>query len=90
MSRTDQSTVAEWMLEQFEREGHLDQQRAAAGIADKFGARFTYVTASGNLAIDQKVLHGFRGLTEDVVVWSRSERFWRRRVAGDGAGRVCP
>ena len=78
------------MLEQFERDGHLDQQRAATDIVDTFGTGFTYVTDSGNLAIEQTVLHQFRRLTEDVVVWSRSERYWRRRVPGDAPGRVCP
>ena len=86
----DPSTVALWMLEQLEREGHLDQQWVATNIVDRFGTQFTYVTDSGNLAIEQKVLHQFRRLTEDVVVWSRSERYWRGRVPGDAPGRICP
>ena len=90
MSQTDPSTVALWMLKQLEREDHLDQQRAATNIAETFGTQFTYVTDSGNLAIEQKVLYQFRRLTEDVIVWSRSERYWRRRVPGDATGRVAP
>lgn len=91
MSQADPSTVALWMFEQFEREGgYLDQQRAATIISDTFGTRFTHVTASGNLAIEQKVLLRFRRLSQDVVVWSRSGRHCRRRVPGDPSGRVCP
>ena len=90
MSQTDASTVASWMLEQFDRAGFLDQRWAAQAIADTFGPGFTYVSDSGNLAIDTKVLYVFRRLTEDSVVWSRSERHWRRRSPCDGSGRVCP
>ena len=56
----------------------------AEAIADTFGPGFTYVTASGSLAINTKVLHGFPSLTEDSIVWSRSERHWHRRARGDG------
>ena len=69
-----------------EQRRYLDQQRTATDIVDTFGTGFTYVTDSGNLAIEQTVLHQFRRLTEDVAVWSRSERYWRRRVPGDGPG----
>ena len=55
MSQTDPGTVAWWMLEQFDCGGFLDQRWAAESIAETFGSRFTYVTDSGNLAIDTKV-----------------------------------
>lgn len=78
-------TVADWMLHELEKQnGVLYQDEAASQIADLFGEGFTYEHAdSGNACIDKKVLAAFRKLTRDSVVWSRGERLWRRREAGD-------
>lgn len=76
------------MIQQLEESGGiLDQQIAAYGLFDAFGETFTYINENGNLAIASSVLKAFRRLTEDTVVWSRSDRAWRRRCEGDLPGR---
>lgn len=77
-------TVADWMLEEFEKQsGVLNQDDAVSQIADRFGQTFIYDNQEGNPAIDKKVLAAFRKLTGDSVVWISGERLWRRRELGD-------
>jgi hypothetical protein len=77
-------TVAAWMAKELDKQdGVLYQADAASQIADLFGERFIYENDSGNACIDKQVLAAFGKLTGDSVVWSRSERLWRRRESGD-------
>jgi hypothetical protein len=80
--------VAKWMLSQLEREGWLYQEDAVGQIGERFGAEFTYLNDGGNPAIDRRVLRAFRKLTDDKVVWDRSDRCWRRRTLDDAPGRM--
>ncbi|MBA7555731.1 hypothetical protein ES705_48413 [subsurface metagenome] len=81
---TDKSfDVAYWMLEQITKKRELYQNEVVYLIEDKFGPQFVYENQAGNLAISREVLKEFRKLTEETVVWYRSELCWRIRSADD-------
>jgi hypothetical protein len=80
-------SVARWMLEQVDLQGDLYQDSAVIDIWKKFGQQFIYENEAGNVVISKPVLAAFRKLTIDIIVWERSERFWRRRDAADSPGR---
>ena len=63
--------VALWMRDELDRTGSLRQADAVSGIEREFGPRFIYENEKGNPAIDPHVLHEFRELTEDDVIWDR-------------------
>jgi hypothetical protein len=76
--------VARWMLQKMEgRPFGLYQDQTVVEIKQRFGEEFTYINANGNVAISKPVLAAFRRLSGDGVVWSRSERCWRRRAMWD-------
>ena len=79
--------VAAFMLAEFGRQKFLYQEDIVYKIKDECGDEFTYLNANGNLAIRKKVLDEFRKLTSDSVVWSRSEKAWRKREEHDSANR---
>ena len=79
--------VAIWMLEQVQSK-FLYQDDAAYEIDSKFGSDFVYYNDNANPAINKTVLKKFKALSGDVIVWSRSERLWRKREAGDAEGRM--
>jgi hypothetical protein len=83
---TTASEVAQWMLEQL-AQSELYQYDAVAEIAQRFGEEFVYQNDNGNLGIDRKVLSAFRRLSENTVVWVRSDRYWRLRDENDEPGR---
>lgn len=84
---TTAADVAKWMMSELEKEGILDQESAVGDIEQKFGSAFVYENQNGNLAISKDVLSEFRKLTEDIVVWVRSDRCWRFREKYDDPGR---
>jgi hypothetical protein len=75
--------VAHWMLNQINKKRELYQNEVVYQIEDKFGHQFVYENQAGNLAISREVLKEFRKLTEETVVWYRSELCWRIRSADD-------
>jgi len=75
--------VAYWMLEQITKKRELYQNEVVYLIEDKFGPQFVYENQAGNLVISREVLKEFRKLTEETVVWYRSELCWRIRSADD-------
>lgn len=77
------SDVAQWMLNQINKERELYHIVVVYQIEDKFGPQFVYQNQAGNLAISREVLKEFRKLTEETVVWYRNERCWRIRSADD-------
>jgi len=79
--------MSQWMVEQVELKGPLDQATAAEHIRAKFGKQFTYENENGNLAIDKAVLALFLRWTRDSIVWNRSSREWRKRHSSDKPGR---
>jgi hypothetical protein len=80
--------VAEWMRDEVDRRGYLDQDVAADHIAKNFGKQFTYDNENGNLAIQRTVLNAFKKLTEKTAVWEKGERSWRKRTPRDSPGRM--
>lgn len=79
--------VANWMVEELTKRKNLYQEQAAWDIKKKFGNTFVYDNANGNPAISKDVLNAFGKLTIEDVVWSRSERVWRKRGHRDKPGR---
>lgn len=79
--------VAAWMLQQVEKKP-LYQDEAAWKINRRFGKAFVYDNQGGNPAIDKTVLSKFKAISEKDIVWSRSERLWRKRTARDEPGRM--
>jgi hypothetical protein len=79
--------IAEWMLEELQREGTLYQETAVHDIQEKFGKRFTYLNANGNPAIGKDVLKEFKRLSEDSAVWEREDLCWCLRKPSDRPGR---
>ena len=69
--------VADFMLQRINEDEILYQEVIVYEIQEKFGDDFVYINQNGNPAIERKVLAEFRKLTEDKVVWSRGERYWR-------------
>ena len=87
---TTAADVAAWMVAELERQGVLHQDDAVGRIADTFGQGFTYDNEAGNPAISHAILAVFNKLTRKNVVWSRGERYWRPREAGDDPSRMQP
>jgi hypothetical protein len=79
--------VARWMLGELDRTGSLLQADAVRGIEREFGPSFIYENENGNPAIDPDVLHKFRELNEDDVIWDQGAYLWRHRQPGDAPGR---
>ncbi|MCK1317194.1 hypothetical protein [Bradyrhizobium sp. 23] len=71
--------VAAWMIEYMGASHWLYQEVVARKIKEVWGADFVYTNENGNLAISKGVLRGFRKLTEETLVWERSEKAWRPR-----------
>jgi hypothetical protein len=84
---TTPEDVAQWMLDELEKTGLLYQWEAILEIQSSFDGDFTYLNKSGNFAIDRRVLRAFRHLTEDEVVWRRTEGCWVKRGPHDPPGR---
>lgn len=78
------------MRDELGRVRYLAQDIVGWEIADRFGERFTYSNANGNIAIDKVVLKEFERLTGEAVVWEFSTRLWRFREDYDLAGRRQP
>ena len=83
---SDPKEVAAWMFDQLRKHGELYQEDAVYEIARRFGPEFTYENENGNPAIKRDVLNEFRRISEELVVWSRSERLWRWRERFDPSG----
>lgn len=87
MGETAPKDAARWMLEQLEEGGGmLYQEDAVYRLAETFGESVVRTNEAGNLAVAPSVLREFRRLTEDTVVWSRSDLAWRWRHEGDSLG----
>ena len=88
MTSTTPEQVAQWMLDQLEREKYLYQNTVVFEIAEQFGESFTTINDNGNMAIRRDVLAKFKKLTGDSVIWERGERLWRKREKHDEPGRL--
>ena len=81
--------AAEWLLAEVERNGVVHQDHAVSELESRFGNAVAYINDAGNPAIAKQVLTAFKAISPDVV-WSRSERCWRKREKGDEPGRNQP
>lgn len=79
--------VVDWMIEKSSSDC-LYQDDAASEIEKIFGKEFLYDNKNGNPAISKEVLKQFRKQSGDDIVWSRSERHWRKRIKTDSKGRM--
>lgn len=79
--------VAIWMAQQLETSPWLYQEMVVYELKAKFGDQFTYLNASGNLAIGKPVLAQFKRITGDAVVWEGGSKAWRKRSGYDRPGR---
>jgi hypothetical protein len=80
--------IAAWMLAEVLREGMVEQESLAADIESRFGKEYVPVNDNGNLSIRRDVLKTFRQISEESVVWDRTEKAWRKREAHDSPGRL--
>lgn len=88
MKSTTPEQIAQWMLEQLEREKYLYQSVVVFDISEKFGDEFTTINENGNMAIRKDILTKFRKLTGDSVIWERGQKLWRNREQYDEPGRL--
>jgi len=86
-TKTTASDVAQWMLTTIEQQGELTQNNAYYFINKQFGSGFTMVTNSGSPSIKKSVLTAFQKISEDTVIWERSDKKWRKREFYDAPGR---
>ena len=84
---TTPEDVAQWMQDELEKTSLLYQWEAILELQSRFGDDFIYLNESGNFAIDRRVLRAFSNLTEDDIVWRRTEGCWVKRSPHDPAGR---
>lgn len=81
------SDVAQWMLSVIQEQGELSQNNAFYEINKRFGNSFTTISNSGIPSISRGVLTAFRKISDDVVIWERGDKKWRKREFYDAPGR---
>ena len=81
------SDVAQWMLSVIQEHGELSQNDAFYEINKQFGSSFTTITDSGSPSIKGGVLTAFRKISDDIVIWERGDKKWRKREFYDALGR---
>lgn len=77
--------AAEWMVAELERVQWLGQEHVAWHLSEN-ASDLVYINDNGNYGIDKSVLAAFNKITPNVV-WSRSERHWRKREDYDEPGK---
>jgi hypothetical protein len=85
--KTTPSEVAQWMLDTIQEKGELTQSNAYYFINKQFGTGFTTVTNSGSPSIKTGVLNAFKKISEELVIWERGDKKWRKREFYDAPGR---
>ena len=75
------------MLASVEREGCIYQDDVVDYLVKSKLEGLLTENADGNQVVGKAVLAAFRKLTDATVVWVKSERYWRWRVAEDEPGR---
>lgn len=86
-SETTPREVAEWMLSTIQEQGELSQNNAFYEINKRFGSSFTSISNSGSPSVGRSVLTAFRKISDDIVIWERGDKKWRRREFYDAPGR---
>ncbi|HUB93516.1 MAG TPA: hypothetical protein VMB52_03355 [Verrucomicrobiae bacterium] len=81
------SDVAQWMLSVIQAQGELTQNNAFYEINKRFGSSFTTISNAGSPSISRSVLTAFRKISDDIVIWERGDKKWRKREFYDSPGR---
>ena len=79
--------IAQWMVDELQRERVLHQEHVVHVIATEFGKEFVYINENGNPALDRRVLREFRRITEGTVMWVGGDYLWRFRREYDPPGK---
>lgn len=83
----DADSIANWMLDQINRETCIYQDDVVDQLVKAGREDLLIENADGNQVLGRVVLTAFRKMTSDTVVWVKSDRYWRFRVAEDEPGR---
>ena len=81
------SEVAQWMLSQIKKEGCIYQDDVVDYLVKAKSENLLRENSDRNLVLGRVVLEAFKKITETTVVWVKSDRYWRWRVAEDEPGR---
>lgn len=79
----EEMNIAQWMLEQYNKELSLFQPLAAHKVRLRFGEQHVYRNPQNNWALNKGILEAFKSLTLTDVVWSRHTLTWRARQPCD-------
>jgi len=79
--------IVDWMIEK-SSEDCFYQDDAVGEIEKKYGKKFMYENENGGLAISKDILNKFRKKSSNDIVWSRSGKYWRKRIKTDSKGRM--
>ncbi|MFU2317807.1 DUF6953 family protein [Rahnella sp. PCH160] len=81
------SEIADWMQAKLALESCLYQEDVVDHLVRLDREDFLVDNSDGNLSLAKNVLAAFRKLNEENVVWVKSGKYWRYRVAEDEPGR---
>ena len=87
MSVLTAGDIAEWMLGRLSADECLYQDDVVDYVVRSDSEGLLRENTQGNLVLSSSVLNAFRRLTEGEVVWVRTDKYWRYRVAEDEPGR---
>lgn len=79
--------VASWMQEKLTKEDCLYQEDVVDYLVKLEREDFLVENSDGNLSLAKIVLAAFRKLNDESVVWVKSGKYWRFRVAEDEPSR---
>lgn len=79
--------IAAWMHAEIERNGCVYQDDVVDYLVEVGQEDLLTENTDSNLVIGKAVLAAFLKLTATTVVWVKSDRYWRWRVAEDESGR---
>jgi hypothetical protein len=79
--------VSIWMRTQLDRDGCLYQDDVVDHLVKANADSLLRENNDGNLVLERKLLTVFRKLTQDDVVWVKSDKYWRFRVLEDEPSR---
>ena len=71
------AAVAQWMWEQLQKDGYLEEEWAISQIQCLFSSEYLYRNNSGNVTIKGSVKRRFRQMYEDQAKWYPLKNEWR-------------
>lgn len=83
----DASEIADWMQDKLTKEDCLYQEDVVDYLVKLGREEFLVENSDGNLSLSKNVLAAFRKLNDESVVWVKSGKYWRFRVAEDEPSR---